>query len=170
MPKCGQNFHFFDRTFFDYTIFEMNMNLSPEFWKHKSLLEMNEAEWEALCDGCGKCCYRKFIEGRGRREKLYYTRIACDLLDLQSGRCSDYNNRFKLDTECTKLTKKNLPQFNWLPSTCAYRLLYEGKPLFDWHPLISGKADSVKLADIQIKNGIHERDVIDWFEFVIDEH
>ncbi|PVX33072.1 hypothetical protein C8D76_10938 [Pasteurella langaaensis DSM 22999] len=146
------------------------MNLSPEFWKHKSLLEMNEAEWEALCDGCGKCCYRKFIEGRGRREKLYYTRIACDLLDLQSGRCSDYNNRFKLDTECTKLTKKNLPQFNWLPSTCAYRLLYEGKPLFDWHPLISGKADSVKLADIQIKNGIHERDVIDWFEFVIDEH
>jgi len=146
------------------------MNLSPEFWKHKSLLDMNEAEWEALCDGCGKCCYRKFIEGRGKREKLYYTRIACDLLDLQSGRCSDYQNRFKLDTECTKLTKKNLPQFGWLPSTCAYRLLYERKPLFDWHPLISGKADSVKLANVQIKHGIHERDVIDWFEFVIDEH
>lgn len=146
------------------------MNLSPEFWKHKSLMDMNEAEWEALCDGCGKCCYRKFIEGRGKREKLYYTRIACDLLDLQSGRCSDYHNRFKLDTECTKLTKKNLPQFGWLPSTCAYRLIYEGKPLFDWHPLISGKADSVKLANIQIKHGIHERDVIDWFEFVIDEH
>lgn len=146
------------------------MNLSPEFWKHKSLMDMNEAEWEALCDGCGKCCYRKFIEGRGKREKLYYTRIACDLLDLQSGHCSDYHNRFKLDTECTKLTKKNLPQFGWLPSTCAYRLIYEGKPLFDWHPLISGKADSVKLANIQIKHGIHERDVIDWFEFVIDEH
>lgn len=141
-----------------------------KFWETKSLTEMTTDEWEALCDGCGKCCYRKFIEGRGKREKLYYTRIACDLLDLTTGKCGDYLNRFKLDTECTKLTKKNLPQFGWLPNTCAYRLLYEGKPLFDWHPLISGNPNSVKLADIQIANGIHEKDVIDWFEFIIDEH
>lgn len=141
-----------------------------KFWETKSLSEMTDDEWEALCDGCGKCCYRKFIEGRGRREKLYYTRIACDLLDLNTGKCGDYLNRFKLGTECTKLTKKNLPQFGWLPQTCAYRLLYEGKPLFDWHPLISGNPDSVKLAHIPIVNGIHEKDVIDWFEFVIDAH
>lgn len=145
------------------------MQLDREFWKHKSLLEMNEKEWEALCDGCGKCCYRKFIEGRGRRERLYFTRVACNLLDCETGKCRDYANRFKLERDCTKLTKKNLPDFGWLPKTCAYRLLYENKPLFDWHPLISGRAESVIEADILIKNGIHEKEVIDWFEFVIDE-
>ena len=150
-------------------IMQQKINVEPEFWKHKSLKEMNDAEWEALCDGCGKCCYRKFIEGRGKRKKLYYTRIACNLLDLKSGRCSDYANRFKLERDCTKLTKKNLPDFGWLPATCAYRLLYEGKPLFHWHPLISNDERSVKRAGMLIENGIHEEDVIDWFEFVIDE-
>ncbi|MDO4625919.1 MAG: YcgN family cysteine cluster protein [Pasteurellaceae bacterium] len=145
------------------------MSLQPEFWKQKSLVEMNEQEWEALCDGCGKCCYRKYIEGREKRQKLYFTRIACNLLDLDSGKCSDYCHRFKLEADCTKLTKKNLADFTWLPSTCAYRLLYENKPLFDWHPLISGDPNSVKNADILIKNGIHERDVIDWFDFIVDE-
>lgn len=143
--------------------------LEPNFWQKKSLLEMNEAEWEALCDGCGKCCYRKYIQGRGKRERLYYTAVACNLLDLNTGRCTNYANRFKIETDCTKLTKKNLPDFGWLPKTCAYRLLYEGKPLFDWHPLISRDPNSVQKADILIKNGIHEKDVIDWFEFVIDE-
>ncbi|MGC7589886.1 YcgN family cysteine cluster protein [Bisgaard Taxon 46] len=145
------------------------MQLEPEFWKHKTLLEMNEAEWEALCDGCGKCCYRKFIEGRGKRQKLYYTRIACNLLDLDTGKCTNYCQRFKFEPDCTKLTKKNLPDFHWLPATCAYRLLHENKPLFDWHPLSSGSPDSVKNANILIQNGIHEKDVIDWFDFVIDE-
>ena len=141
--------------------------VEPEFWKHKSLLEMNEAEWEALCDGCGKCCYRKYIEGRGKRQRLYYTRIACNLLDLQTGKCSNYPQRFKFETDCTKLTKKNLPDFHWLPDTCAYRLLYENKPLFDWHPLLSGDPRSVQRANVQIINGVHEKDVIDWFEYVI---
>lgn len=142
----------------------------PLFWQNKPLIEMNNEEWEALCDGCGKCCYRKFIEGRGKREKLYYTSIACNLLDLNSGKCSNYTDRFKLEQDCTKLTKKNLPDFSWLPKTCAYRLLYEGKPLYDWHPLISKNPHSVvQQANILIKHGIHEKDVIDWFEFVIDE-
>ncbi|TDQ58988.1 hypothetical protein EDC45_0780 [Mesocricetibacter intestinalis] len=145
------------------------MQLEPEFWKNKSLTEMNDAEWEALCDGCGKCCYQKFVEGRGKRQKLYFTRIACNLLDLNSGKCSDYQNRFKRVEDCTKLTKKNLPDFHWLPATCAYRLLYENKPLFDWHPLISGDEASVARAGIMIAGGVHEKDVIDWFEFVIDE-
>lgn len=142
--------------------------LTPHFWQHKSLLEMSDDEWEALCDGCGKCCYRKFIEGRGKRERLYYTRIACNQLDLCTGKCQNYAKRFQLEKDCTKLTKKNLPHFQWLPETCAYRLLYENKPLPNWHPLISGEASSVAKANILIKNGVHEKDVIDWFEFVID--
>lgn len=144
--------------------------LAKEFWKHKSLLDMNEAEWEAVCDGCGKCCYRKFIEGHGRRQRLYFTRIACNLLDLDSGKCGHYSARFQLEADCTKLTKENLPDFAWLPKTCAYRLLYENKPLFDWHPLISGDPNSVKLAGVMVENGIHEKDVIDWFEYVDEDH
>ena len=145
------------------------MNLEPEFWKRKSLLEMNEEEWEALCDGCGKCCYRKYLRGRGKYERIYFTRVACDLLNLETGKCGNYSRRFELMDDCTKLTKENLPDFNWLPSTCAYRLLYENKPLFDWHPLISGNPDTVKQAGVMITNGVHEKNIIDWFEFVIDE-
>ncbi|WIM83165.1 YcgN family cysteine cluster protein [Gallibacterium anatis] len=145
------------------------MALSEQFWQQKSLLEMSDEEWEALCDGCGKCCYRKFIEGRGKRQRLYFTRIACDLLDLETGRCQNYSQRFKLMPDCTKLTKKNLPDFTWLPKTCAYRLLYEGKSLPDWHPLLVGDQSEMHKAKVMITNGIHEQDVIDWFEFVVDE-
>lgn len=144
------------------------MQIEPNFWQTKTLLQMNEAEWEALCDGCGKCCYRKYIHGRGKRERLYYTRIACNLLDCDSGKCTNYAERFQFEADCTKLTKQNLPDFHWLPTTCAYRLLYEGKPLPDWHPLISGDQTSVKRAGILIPDGIHEDQVIDWFEFVIE--
>ncbi|MEH8026236.1 YcgN family cysteine cluster protein [Gallibacterium anatis] len=145
------------------------MALREQFWQQKSLLEMSDEEWEALCDGCGKCCYRKFIEGRGKRQRLYFTRIACDLLDLETGRCQNYSQRFKLMPDCTKLTKKNLPDFTWLPKTCAYRLLYEGKPLPDWHPLLVGNQSEMHKANVMVTNGIHEQDVIDWFEFVVDE-
>ena len=126
------------------------MQFESHFWQTKSLLEMTESEWEALCDGCGKCCYRKYIQGWGKREKLYYTRIACNLLDVETGKCRNYPERFKIESDCTKLTKKNLPDFGWLPNTCAYRLLYEGKPLPEWHPLVSGDPDSVKNAGILI--------------------
>lgn len=149
---------------------EQTANLEPLFWQKKSLTEMSDEEWEALCDGCGKCCYRKYIQGRGKRERLYYTSVACNLLDLNTGKCTRYAERFRLEPDCTKLTKKNLPQFGWLPTTCAYRLLYEGKPLFDWHPLISKDPHSVAHANVLIANGVHEKEVIDWFEFVIDEH
>ena len=144
------------------------MQFESHFWQKKSLLGMTESEWEALCDGCGKCCYRKYIQGRGKREKLYYTRIACNLLDVETGKCRNYSERFKIESDCTKLTKKNLPDFGWLPNTCSYRLLYEGKPLPEWHPLISGDPDSVKKAGILIQDGVHEEDIIDWFEFVIE--
>ena len=104
----------------------------------------------------------------GASVKLYYTRIACNLLDVETGKCRNYPERFKIESDCTKLTKKNLPDFGWLPNTCAYRLLYEGKPLPEWHPLISGDPNSVKNAAVLIQDGVHEEDVIDWFEFVIE--
>ena len=100
---------------------------------------------------------------------MLYTRIACNLLDTQTGKCRNYPQRFLLESDCTKLTKKNLPDFCWLPKTCAYRLLYENKPLPDWHPLISHDPDSVRKAGVLIADGVHERDVIDWFDFVIEE-
>ncbi|MBQ0050913.1 MAG: YcgN family cysteine cluster protein [Treponema sp.] len=143
--------------------------MEENFYKTKNLMEMSDEEWEALCDGCGKCCFRKFIEGHGKKTRLYYTCIACDLLDLNTGLCSDYENRFKLNKECTHLTKKNVKEFSWLPDTCAYRLLYEKKELPEWHPLISKDKDSVKKARIQIKNGIHEKDVEDWEDYILNE-
>lgn len=140
--------------------------IGKNFWQNKSLIEMTLTEWEALCDGCGKCCFRKYLD---EEDNLYYTRIACNRLNLQTGQCKHYANRFRKEKDCTKLTKENLADFTWLPKTCAYRLLYEGKPLFDWHPLIAGNKDKMREANIFISNGIHEREVIDWFEFVIDE-
>ena len=95
--------------------------------------------------------------------------MACDLLDLKTGKCTDYENRFKIIKDCLQLTKNNVSQFDWLPETCAYRLVYEGKPLPDWHPLISGRKESVGEAGILIQNGIHESkvDECDWDEYEI---
>ncbi len=140
-----------------------------DFYLTKRLCEMSDAEWEALCDGCGKCCYRKFITGHGKNTKVHFTRIACDLLDLKTGRCSDYENRFKKNKDCSRLTKNNVGRCDWLPETCAYRLLYYKRPLPDWHPLVSGSSDSVKEAGVMIKNGVHEKDVSedDWEDYEI---
>lgn len=140
-----------------------------DFYNKIPLLQMSDEQWEALCDGCGKCCFRKFIDGYGKKTKLYYTCIACDLLDLSTGLCSDYKNRFKKNKECIHLTKKNVSEFNWLPETCAYRLLYEGKELPEWHPLVSKNSDSVENANIKIKNGIHEKDVQNWEDYILSE-
>ncbi len=143
--------------------------ISPDFYKTKSLSEMNEEEWEALCDGCGNCCYQKIITGYGKREKVHFTRIACNHLDLRTGKCNEYRNRFAVAKNCVRLTKKNVGLCDWLPETCAYRLIYEGKPLPAWHPLISGRKESVGEAGILIQNGIHESEVdeCDWDEYEI---
>ena len=137
------------------------------FWQTKALKEMSEEEWEMLCDGCGRCCYEKMLEGHGKKTKIYFTRIACNLLDLETQRCGDYCNRFQLVKDCNKLSVKNLESFTWLPETCAYRLLFEGKNLPDWHPLVSGRKESVKESGVQIKNGIHEKDAGSWEDYVI---
>jgi len=121
---------------------------NPKFWQHKSLSEMNKAEWESLCDGCGRCCLNK-LEDEDSGE-IFYTDVACKLLELDSCRCRDYRNRVKCVPDCLVLSMDHPEYFKFLPGSCAYRRLHENKTLPDWHPLISGSADSVHLAGISI--------------------
>ncbi|WP_024459651.1 YcgN family cysteine cluster protein [Marinimicrobium sp. LS-A18] len=116
------------------------------FWERKSLGEMTAEEWESLCDGCGKCCLHK-LEDEDTGEILY-TDVACRYLDSATACCSDYPNRQRNVPDCTVLRPKDVSDFHWLPSTCAYRLLAEGIPLPDWHPLISGDPASVRRAGV----------------------
>ena len=138
------------------------------FWETKELKDFTQEEWESLCDGCGRCCYRKIIDGWLWWKKILNTRVACNLLDCNTCRCTDYENRFEKQPECIKLDRKKIKAFKWLPETCSYRLVYEKKPLPSWHPLVSGNPESVKEAGIPIENGINERDAEDWFDFIID--
>jgi uncharacterized cysteine cluster protein YcgN (CxxCxxCC family) len=122
---------------------------TKRFWEDKSLGEMSRDEWESLCDGCGRCCLRK-LEDEDTGE-IAYTDVSCRLLDTASCRCRNYGRRLDLVEDCVRLTPKRLEQLRWMPSTCAYRLLYEGKPLPDWHPLLSGSATSVHAAGISVR-------------------
>ena len=115
--------------------------VSARFWETKTLEAMTRVEWESLCDGCGKCCLHK-LEDEETGE-LHPTNVACRLLDRRSGRCSDYKHRHAYVPECVRLTPAKLRQLDWLPSTCAYRLLADGDPLPEWHPLITGDPESV---------------------------
>lgn len=110
------------------------------FWQHKSLQQMSRSEWEALCDGCGKCCLLKLIDGDAEesQEQVYFTDVACRLLDTDKACCSDYDNRLQRVPDCVKLTPENLADVYFMPASCAYRLLAEGKPLPAWHPLRHG--------------------------------
>lgn len=120
----------------------------PAFWETTALEEMTPAQWESLCDGCGRCCLEK-LEDEDSRE-IYYTNVACRLLNLSNGRCKDYANRSRRVPTCITLSLKDLKDPYWLPSTCAYRLLAEGQPLPAWHPLVSGDPDSLRLASRSI--------------------
>lgn len=146
------------------------MSEEKEFYKNKTLEEMTPEEWEMLCDGCGKCCYNKYITGRGKNTRLYYTSVSCNFLDVGTGRCMDYENRFRNNRNCLKLSLRNLKEFTWLPETCAYRLIYEGKNLPDWHPLISGipVAENPAAREYLIKNGIRESEAEYWEDHVIN--
>ena len=115
--------------------------LDPLFWEHKNMESLSRAEWEALCDGCAKCCLHR-LEDEDTRE-IHFTNVACQLLDQESCRCGNYAERSVLVPDCITLTPKILEDPYWLPSTCAYRLLAEGKELSWWHPLVSGDPETV---------------------------
>ena len=115
--------------------------LRERFWERYSLKELRRAEWEALCDGCGKCCLHKLEDEETGR--IYRTNVACRLLDRETGRCGDYKNRRAFVPDCVQLRPELVRQLDWLPGTCAYRRVDEGKPLPAWHYLVSGDREAV---------------------------
>ncbi len=118
------------------------------FWEARPLADLTVAEWEALCDGCGKCCLHK-LEDEDSGE-LFHTNVACRLLDLTTGRCGRYADRFRWVHDCVQLTPAEVQRVNWLPRTCAYRLQAEGRPLPDWHPLRTRDPDSTRRAGMSV--------------------
>ena len=118
------------------------------FWE-KPLESLSRTEWEALCDGCGKCCLHK-VEDEDTGD-VYPTNVACKLLDLKTGQCSDYRHRRAHVPDCLRLTPRLAGQVAWLPETCAYRLRAHGEPLPEWHYLICGDRDAVHRAGASVK-------------------
>lgn len=138
------------------------------FWQRKTLQDMSKQEWESLCDGCARCCLQKLQDEE--TDEVFYTNIVCRYLDDQC-RCTEYQNRNTLVPDCVWLKPEDVDQFHWLPSTCAYRLVAEGKPLPSWHPLVSGRSESVFEAGIAVTchalvpdNKVPEQD---WEEHII---
>ena len=119
------------------------------FWIEKSLDEMTRSEWESLCDGCGRCCLNK-LEDYDSGE-ISWTNVACRLLDGETCRCRDYENRHEVVPDCLPLTPESVKTMTWLPPTCAYRLVAEEKPLYWWHYLVSGDRETVHRAGISVR-------------------
>ena len=119
------------------------MNDDSPFW-HRPLASLDRGEWEALCDGCGRCCVHKLEDDE--TGLLYATNVACRLLDRRNGRCTDYPNRKAKVADCVMLSQDNLAALEWLPDTCAYKLRAEDKPLPEWHYLVSGSRETVHQA------------------------
>jgi uncharacterized cysteine cluster protein YcgN (CxxCxxCC family) len=122
------------------------------FWRHKSLQDLSQGEWESLCDGCAKCCLEKLEDVE--TGEISYTNVACRLLDCEACRCTNYVKRQRFVPDCVLLTPKNIEQLHWMPTTCAYRLISEGKDLPSWHPLKTGDPDSVHRAGISVRGRV----------------
>ncbi len=145
--------------------------LRPRFWETVSLKQMTPAEWEALCDGCGKCCLNKLeFEDTG---EVAFTRVACRLLDGQACRCTRYETRRQYVPECVFLTPKTLARVAyWLPQTCAYKRLHEGRSLPDWHPLLTGDPETTHTSGNSVRGWtVPEFQVPeeDWEDYIIEE-
>jgi len=137
------------------------------FWQQKRLAQMSDEEWESLCDGCGQCCLNKLQDAD--TDEIYFTNVACDQLNIKSCQCRNYERRFELEEDCIKLTRENLTTFNWLPRTCAYRLLGEGKDLPAWHPLRAGSKTAMHAQRISVRYiAVRESEVRDWEDHIID--
>ena len=128
------------------------------FWKEKRLGEMSPAEWESLCDRCGKCCVLK-LEDADTGE-IHYTDVACRLLDCGKACCTDYPNRREFVPDCITLSPDNLDSLTWMPQSCAYRLLHEGKPLPAWHPLVSGDPNSTNKTGMSVAGRVFPEDSV----------
>jgi uncharacterized cysteine cluster protein YcgN (CxxCxxCC family) len=143
------------------------------FWDEKPLSEMSTTEWESLCDGCGRCCLVKLEDDDSG--EIITSDVRCRLLDGASCKCTDYPNRQKKVPDCIKLTPENVATIKWIPTTCAYRRLAEGRGLAWWHPLISGDPETVVTAgvsvrgrtfdEVTIKDGEWEEHAVDWPEW-----
>jgi uncharacterized cysteine cluster protein YcgN (CxxCxxCC family) len=128
------------------------------FWETTALGDMTREQWESLCDGCARCCLHKLQDAYSG--KIFYTDVACRLLDQGLCRCRRYAEREALVPDCVVLTPDQIGSLGWLPDTCAYRLLDEGKPLRPWHPLISGDPQSVHLADVSVRGWVVSEDEV----------
>lgn len=146
--------------------------MSEPFWRRKTLEEMSPAEWESLCDGCGRCCLNK-LEDWDTGE-IVFTNVACTLFEAGSCRCRDYENRAEVVPDCVTLTPEAVRHLTWLPPTCAYRRLAEGRDLAWWHPLVSGDPQTVHSAGISVRGRVvmedgiaveeYEAFVVDWID------
>jgi uncharacterized protein len=125
------------------------MTADAPFWRTKRLDKLSDSEWESLCDGCGRCCLVKLEEEE--TDRTYFTDVGCRLLDGHTCRCRDYDNRTAKVDDCVRLTPQNILELGWLPPTCAYRLVAEGRDLYWWHPLVSGDAETVHAAGISVR-------------------
>lgn len=126
--------------------------MSKPFWEIKALADMTSEEWESLCDGCGKCCLNK-LEDEDTGD-IYWTDIACRLFDSETCRCKDYSRRNALVPDCVVLTPEKVSALSWLPRSCAYRRLADGRTLAWWHPLISGTPNTVVAAGMSARGRV----------------